>query len=504
MSAAGEADNGKAPDGTAADPLDAPDAGARVVRGGATRAIGFVAAGLVALLPAPLLLRHLGVVSFGGYATVLSLIAIATVFSDAGLTVVGIREYAGRDWEGRRRLMSALVTLRLAASLLASLVAVGFVVVAGYSAALVLGAVLAGLGLVLFLVQQSYTVPLAAELRYGAIAGLDFLRQALGAALIVVLVALGASVTAFLAVSIPVGVAVGAITLVVLRGHLTFWPRVDRSELRHLARTALSVAGATILAAVFYRLALIIVSIVSTKSETGYFAVSQRIIEVLLPFISLVNSAPFPVLARAARESGQRLALGLQRVFDVNVVIAGWIALMLVLGARPVILFLGGSEFEDAVPVLRLHAFAIAATFLSAAWGTALIAVRAQRALFWATGVGVMTAAPLTVVLAQAYGARGAAAAMVIAEAVRAGATGLALLRVRPSLRPRLGIVGKLLLAVGLAAPLGLTGVHPILACLAATVVYFGVLVATDGLPREIREALAWAGRKLSLGRVSG
>jgi O-antigen/teichoic acid export membrane protein len=196
--------------------------------------------------------------------------------------------------------------------------------------------------------------------------------------------------------------------------------------------------------------------------------------------------------------------VGMQRVFDVNIVIAGWTTLILVLGAGPIILFLGGREFQDAAPVLRLQALALAATFLSAAWGTALIAVKAQRALFWATAAGVFTAAPLTVVLAQSSGARGAASAMLIAEVVRAAATGLALLRARPSLRPRVGIVGKLLLALALAASLQLTALHPILTCVAATILYFGVLAVADGLPPEIRQGLASAVRKLSFGRASG
>jgi O-antigen/teichoic acid export membrane protein len=500
MKTAAEADNGAAPHAPVPDPLDAPDAGARVVRGGAMRAAALSGAILVNLLAAPLLLRHLGPVAYGGFATVLSLIGIATVFSEAGLTVVGVREYAVRDGDGRRRLMVSLVTLRLASSLVAGLVAVGFAVIAGYSAALVLGTVLASVGLILFFLQQSYMVPLSAQLRYGAIASLDFLRQALTAILTVALVALGASVAEFLAIPIPVGLVVGAITLVFLRGHMTFRVGLDRSELRQLARAGVAVAGATIMAAAFYRVALIIVSLVSTQTETGYFAASQRIVEVLLPFMALLNSAPFPLLSRAAQQTGQRLAAGLQRVFEVNVVIAGWTALMLVLGARPIILFLGGSEFEGAIEVLRIQAFAIALMFLSAAWGTALIAVEGQRALFWATALGVLTAAPLTVVLAQSHGARGAAAAMLIAEVVRATATGVALLRPRAALRPRLAIVWKLVLALGLAAPLGLIGIPAILACIAATVVYFGVLALGRALPPELRDAVAGVGRKLRAG----
>lgn len=477
------------------DVLDAPDAGAKVIRGGAVRAIGFAGGTLLVVLSAPLLLRHLGVVGYGGYAAVLSLIGVAAIVSEGGLTSVGVREYSVRDENGRARLMRALVVLRLGLSLIGALAGVALAVVAGYSASLVAGAVLGGAGLVLISLQQAYTVPLAAELRFGAIAALDFLRQVTTAAGIVVLVVVGASVTAFLALSIPVGIVVGAVTLFAIRGHLTLRGKTDLAELSHVAREAFAVAGATILASLFYRLAVVMMSVLSTEQETGYFAASQRVIEALLPFVALVNSTTFPVLSRAAETALARLTSGLQRVLEVNIVLAGWTALMLLLGAEPIITFLGGSEFQPAVPVLRILAFAIAATFLAAAWGTALIAVRAQRGLFWATAVGVGAGVSLTVVLAPAGGAQGAALAVTIGEVVRALATGVALMLVRAELRPRFAIVPKLLVALGLAGLFGLIGISPILACVLASAVYFGLLALTGALPSELWGAFRALGR---------
>jgi O-antigen/teichoic acid export membrane protein len=486
------------------DVLDAPDAGAKVIRGGAVRSGGFAAGRLLVLLSAPLLVRHLGVVDFGGYAAVLSLIGIAAILSEGGLTAVGVREYSVRDEQGRDRLIRALLTLRLVMSLGGALAGVAIAVFAGYSESLVVGAALGGLGLVLLALQQAYTVPLAAELRFGAIAALDFLRQFLTATGIIVLVVVGASVTAFLALSIPVGIVVGAVTLYALRGHLTLGGRTNLAELLQVAREAFAVAGATILAALFYRFAVVMMSVLSTGLETGYFAASQRVIEALLPFVALVNSATFPVLSRAADTASTRLRGGLQRVFEVNVVLAGWTALMLVLGAEPIIAFLGGSEFEPAVPVLQIQAVAIAATFLSAAWGTALIAVRAERALFSATAVGVGVGVSLTAILAPSDGAHGAALAVTIGEVVRALATGLALVWVRPELRPRLTIGPKLLVALGLAALLGVTGISPLLACALATAIYFGLLAFTGALPSELWGAFRAIGRGWLPGRGGG
>jgi O-antigen/teichoic acid export membrane protein len=466
--------------------LDAPDAGAKVIRGAAVRSLGFAGGRLLTLLSAPLLLRHLGVIGFGGFAAVQSMIGIAALASEGGLTAVGVREYSVRDESGRATLMRAVLTLRLVLSLVGALGAVALAAAAGYSTALVVGAVLAGIGLVLQLLQQGLTIPLAAQLRFGAIAALDFLRQALTAAGVVGLVVVGASVTAFLAISIPVGIVVGIVTLIVLRGHLVLRGRADTRELASVAREAFAIVGATILASLFYRLSVVLTSLLSTEAETGYFAASQRVIEMLLPFISLVNSATFPVLSRAAHTALDRLSYGLQQVFNVNLIIGCWTGLMLLLGAEPIIRFFGGSEFDDAIPALRILAVAISASFLAAGWGTALIAIRAQRALFWATAVGVAVGVTLTVVLAPAEGARGAALAVAIGESVRALATGLALIRVRPELRPRLTVLPKLLIALALAGLIALTGINAVLVCVLASGVYFGLLALTGALPPEV------------------
>jgi O-antigen/teichoic acid export membrane protein len=285
------------------------------------------------------------------------------------------------------------------------------------------------------------------------------------------------------------------VTLIALRGHLVLSAGTGRSELSAVARDAFAVVGATILGSLFYRLSVVLTSLLSTEAETGYFAASQRVIEMLLPFISLVNSATFPVLSRAAHTSFDRLAYGLQQVFDVNLVIGGWTGLVLLLGAEPIIRFLGGSEFDGAIPALQLLAVGIAASFVSAGWGTALIAMREQRALFLATAFGAAVGVALLAVLTPNEGAQGAALAVAIGEVVRALATGLALVRVRPELRPRLTLVPKLVVALGLAGLVALTGINAVVVCVLASGIYFGLLAVTGGLPPEVWGAFRALGR---------
>jgi len=58
------------------DVLDTPSAGGKVIRGGVLRGGGYVAGLALAVVGAALMTRHLGVVDWGRYVTVLSLVSI--------------------------------------------------------------------------------------------------------------------------------------------------------------------------------------------------------------------------------------------------------------------------------------------------------------------------------------------------------------------------------------------------------------------------------------------
>ena len=55
---------------------------------------------LLSLAAVPLVIRHLGPVDYGRFATVTAIIFIVAGFTEAGLTSLGVREYSNR-W-GRR------------------------------------------------------------------------------------------------------------------------------------------------------------------------------------------------------------------------------------------------------------------------------------------------------------------------------------------------------------------------------------------------------------------
>jgi O-antigen/teichoic acid export membrane protein len=475
------------------DVLGSTDAGGLAIRGGMVRIGGYFGAIALALVAIPLLTRHLGVDDFGRYITVLSIIAIAGLISDAGLTVVGVREYATRDQPGRIRLVRNLVGLRVVIAVAGGAGATLFTLVAGYSDPMVVGTALAGIGLVFTVLQQAYTLPLQTELRLGLVTALDLARHALTVVWVLVLVLVGAGLVAFLAIPIPVGLAVAAAAALVLRPRSAVRPAFDRAEWRYLTREALPVAVASTIGSFFYRIAIIVMSLIATAEQTGYFSASFRIVEAIIVIPGLLTAAAFPIVARAAHDDHERLSYALERLFEMAVILGTWTSVCVVLGAGPAITFVGGSEFDPAEPVLRVQGIALALSYLVAVWATGLWALREQRALAWANVVGVATAGLLTALLVSASdsdAALGAAVAMTIAEALLATIYAFTLMRGRPYLRPSLALVPKTLAAALPAIGLWFAPVPDVAKVVLATILFYGVLWALRGIPTEVTKAI--------------
>lgn len=475
----------------APDALAQDDAGRRVIRGSALRSAAHVTGILLGLVSVPLVTRHLGVADYGRFVTVSSLIFIVSGITEAGLTNVGVREYATGDRASRQRLIGNLLALRLVMTALGVVLAVGFALVAGYPAVMVHGTLLMGAGLLLASAQFTLAVPLSAELRLGWVALVDLLRAGVTTALMAALAVLGAGLGAFYAVSIAAAAAALAVTALVVRRGLSVAPRADRREWRRLLGETVVYAAASALGIVYFQLAVVLMSLLASPAQTGYFSVAFRIQDIANGIPWLLVSSIFPLLAHAAARDQDRLRHALQRLFEVGVIVGTWFSLATVVGAPFAVDVVGGSRFAPAVDVLRIAAVGMVATFLWAAWAFALLSLRRHRELLIANGAAVLVAAALNLVLIPPLEAEGAALAILVTELVLAGTYLVLLVRARPDLRVSPRILPRVTVAAALGAASALALPAPaVVEAIVASALYFAVLVALRALPPELSAAL--------------
>jgi O-antigen/teichoic acid export membrane protein len=472
--------------------LDDPSTGARVIRGSAYRTVGYGLMVLLALISTPLLTRHLGVVDFGRYVAVSTLMMILTLVADAGLTAVGIREYPNLSAEQRRELMRNLLGVRLVVAFSAVTVTVAILAAAGSEDVIVAGSALAGAGVVLAMIQHTFTIPLHAELRLAFATVLEVLRAALVLVGIVVLIAAGAGLVPFLGVTVPVGVVVLLVTVIALRRSVELRPRLGQA--RYLLRESIPAAAASTLSTLFYRVGVLMVSLLATATATGYFATSFRVVEAFVAVPPILVNAAYPALARFAATDRPRLVAAMQQLFDMSVILGVISAIAVAFMAQPAIDVIAGEEFQPAVDVLRIQSVALGGTFLVTLFSGGLWILREKRALVVGNVIGVIAAVVLTAILVPLADEQGAAAGMVAAEALLGVYLGRALLRAHPDLRPSLARLPRVALAAAAALAVWLVPIPDVPRAALAMAVLLGLMYALGVLPRELWRSFARRG----------
>lgn len=474
---------------TTPDLLSTPEAGGRVVRGGLVRGLGYGVGTLLAAGTSVFLLRHLGRDDFGRYGAVAALLGVVSGISDAGLTAVGARELALAHTDERARLMRNLVSLRLAITPIGIAAAAIFALVA-YDRTMFWGTLLGGLGVLLINTQATMMMPLSVDLRLGAVTAFEVLKAALTFVAVVVLVAAGASLLPFFGAQIPVGAVVILLTPLVVPLRRGLVPGFDRAVAAGLLRQALPLAVALTMNVIYFRVLMIMTSLLASKTATGYFATSFQVFAVLFSLPLLVLSTALPLLSVAGRDDDSRLAFGLQKMTEVSLAASVVFVLVIFALAPTLIPLLGGDQYRGAVPVLRIQSFALIAVFVGQVWQLGLLSLRRQAALAWANAGALAIVLVLGGIFIPLWGANGAAVAAVVSETCLAVLVYVFLRRTAPAVAPRAGLAPRVIAAAlpafaALALPL-----PQVVNLVLALAIFGGAAVVLRAIPFELMHAL--------------
>ncbi len=349
-----------------------------------------------------------------------------------------------------------------------------------------------------------FSIPLGVELRLGTLAAMDVVRQLLTTAIIVGIVLAGGGVALILAAAIPAQLGLILWTWTMVRGKIPALPNWAPAAWRGLLVASISFALAVASGAIYQNLAQILTSLVAGEQQTGLFSVAFRVFMVAgwVPFI-LVGSA-FPILARAARDDRERLWYSLARLTQVSLIVGGAVALVVFLGAGPIIDVVGGPSFVGSIPVLQILAIAMFIGFAIVSWMFGLLSSHFHRPIVIANLIAIAVMGLLVLSLApSSLGAQGTAIGVLAGEVclavgyaigLRASEGPIELVPVE-ALRALAAI--SLSVAVGLLLPVG----SDLVATAAALVVYGVLLIifraipaeTTDLLPAGVRERVpAW------------
>lgn len=424
--------------------LDEPEAGGRVIRGGAIRSATYVVGIFLTGLAVPLMTRHLGLVNFGRFVTATTVVMIVAGVTEFGLSGVGTREYVLAAPSDRRALLSSLLGLRTVLTVVGLLVAAALMVIVGYPEIVVIGTLVSGLGLLLLNTEQTYAIALNAELRWGMSSFIDAVNSSVTGLATVLLVVVGGHLFSFFWVSVVSSLAALAVAMYLLRGRVGLRPRFDATHWGPMLRDSLPYAAGVTIGVFYPRIGLLAVSLGSGPEQVGYYSTAFKVVEVFVGVGGLLAGTAFPIFARAGRDDHARLRYATSKVSDTALIIGVYLALSVFVAAPFIVKVLGPPSFAPTVPVLRIQAAVLLGGFIATTWSSTLLSLRLHAAILRSTAIGLLTAIVLCAALVPSLGARGASIASVAAEFVVAGAYLHELRRAHSHLRPSFAIIPRL------------------------------------------------------------
>jgi O-antigen/teichoic acid export membrane protein len=460
--------------------------------------------------------RYLGVDVYGALVVALAYSGIVSALTDVGVWTIGAREIAKRP-EDTHRLVRALVTTGLLVTLVGGAIAVGlaFALYPGE------GNELERRGILLMLLGLPLAAPVGAASAYfiarqqayiGTVGSVAQSVIVLGALLVVVAVdggftgvVLGYLIGGVCQALIMLGFSIGKVRLI---------PSRDLALSRDILRAALPLGGALLLNAAYWRLDLILLSLLVVKSEVALYGLAYKVVDFLTVLPAYVTVTLLPAFAQLAsrRQEFDRI---MQRAFSVMYVGAMAVLVFFVVFAEEVVTLAGGDDFQGATSLLQILAVGVALSYLAGVIGQGLIGLDRQADLLKNTAFYVLPVnIAANVALIPLLGNHGAALAFVVSEVVAVATLMQRYSRVATP--PRLQAPLRVALAgCGMAAVAALKlvpGVDdaPPLAVLVgggllSTSLYVGSLYALGAMPREVHLnflAPAWT-RLRPIGRAA-
>ena len=444
--------------------------------------------------------RYLGLEAFGALAAATAFATTVSILTDVGLGSIGAREISKRP-DDTQRIVGSLFTIGLMLSLFAAAVAIAvvFLIYPGDENELIRR------GVFFLIVTLPLSAPFGAASAYFIAqqqAYMGMFGSVLGSS--ITLAGIGLTATfdwgfdGVLIAYVVASVAQGVLMIALVRGKVRLIPNLELALGRRLLLWALPLGGTLLVHSIYWRVDLIMLSVLDSKAEVGLYGLSFRVLDAVVALPAFVTITLMPEFARLA-EQPERFDEIMQKAFSAIQVATVALFVLFVAYASEITRIAGGDDFAGAASVLQILAGAVLFTYFGSVFLQAFIARDRQSQLFWVSLGALPLNIVLNLVLIPPLGADGAALAFAISEGAVILAVGVLYRRFASFPRPHRPI-RVLLAAAAMAAVASLklipgtdvAGPVPVLLLGAglSLATYVGCLYALRAMPHEVHTSL--------------
>ncbi|MDP8218993.1 MAG: flippase [Candidatus Theseobacter exili] len=195
-------------------------------------------------------------------------------------------------------------------------------------------------------------------------------------------------------------------------------PRFQPAEWLRLVRNGLPFVIAYTLQHVFFQIDTIMLKLITTNAEVGWYNAPFRIIEGLLVVPCVISYALIPTLSQAHLISRESVTGLFRRGSKYMLLMSIPLILFVWTFTETLILRIFGAQYLPAVPVFRILITSTAFIFISHLSTTVLYCIDRQKYVIWASIASVFVNIILNAILIPRYGILGAGSATFVTQAL--------------------------------------------------------------------------------------
>jgi O-antigen/teichoic acid export membrane protein len=367
------------------------------------------------LLVAVWVSRALGVEAFGSYSAALGLFTLFQVGTALGFENM-IPHELGRQPAARRQMFSHSVFIAAVAAIMLMFVMDGIASVFNYTHATVVSTWIISLALLptgLISVTEAFFIA-GGRVEYVALINTF---EVMGRLLTSVIILAAGGTTKSVLVVFTVYRFIACLAM--FKAYFRFagqsdW-HIQGSYLKRFFSQLFTFSLITILAALFWRIDILFLSIFHTEYQLGIYNAAYKLVFIWSIVPTCYMSVALPILSRLYAEGSTRFANVIIKSLKYLMAVALPLALaIMVLGDR-VIRSIYGADFSASISVLRMLGWLLVPLFLNNVLYRVLISGNRQSWTLRVTLLGLIINILLCLVLVPTYGAVGAALANLIA-----------------------------------------------------------------------------------------
>ncbi len=386
-----------------------------VIKNTAYQFLGKFLSTILGLASIALITRYLGQTGFGQYTTIITFLQFFAVLVDFGLQMTSA-QMLGRNEHRAQQIFNNIFSLRLisATTLLGGAVVIAWLM--PYPLIIKQGVAIASLSFFLITLTSTVISIFQKNLNMAAVASAEVWGRValLGGTWIAVSNNLG--LLAIIA-AVTIGSFVNFVLLIVsARQYLRLEFEVDLKVWKEIWDISWPIAMTIALTLVYFRADTIILSLVRPQAEVGIYGASYKVLDILVQFPYLFLGLLLPLLSRFYTENKKLFNLTVEKVFDfLMIATLPMIAGIIVLGEE-IMTFVAGSEFIISGVLLKILIVAVAAIYIAALFGYAIVAANLQKLMIKYYLINAVISIGLYIVLIPLYSYWAAAILTVFTE----------------------------------------------------------------------------------------